>query len=65
MKATDLTYDQLFKSARTMEKIGGSFASAIAQAFFRADSTNAGRLVQAFGDLFVKFHDWPSEELTK
>lgn len=64
MKATDLTYDQLFKAARTMEKIGGSFASSIAKAFFHADSTNAGRLVQAFGDLFVKYHEWPSEERT-
>lgn len=64
MKATDMTYEQLFKSARTMEKVGGGFASAIAKAFFTADSTNAGKLVHAFGDLFVKFHDYYSEERT-
>ena len=65
MKATELTYDQLHKAAQRMERIGGHFASAIAQAFFHADSDNAKRLVDAFGHLFVKFHDWPSEELTK
>ena len=64
MKATDLTYEQLFKAAKTMEKVGGGFANAIALAFFRADSVNAGKIIQAFGDLFVKFHDWPSEERT-
>jgi hypothetical protein len=64
MKATDLTYEQLFEAAKTMQLVGGGFANAIALAFFRADSTNAGKLVQAFGDLFVKFHDWPSQERT-
>jgi hypothetical protein len=64
MKATELTYDQLHKAAQRMERIGGGFASAIAQAFFRADTSNARILIEAFSDLFVKYHDWPSEELS-
>ena len=65
MIATDLTYDQLHKAAQRMERIGGGFASAIALAFYRADSHNARILTEAFGDLFVKYHDWPSEELSQ
>ena len=40
-----------------MDKTGGGFASAIAiaNAYFRADSTNKAILLDAFGDLFEKF----------
>lgn len=50
-----MTDDQLFKAARAMENYGGGFASAIANAFFRADSHNKKKLLAAFGDLFVEF----------
>jgi hypothetical protein len=38
-----------------MERFGGSFAAAIALAFFRADSTNQVRLVDSFPELFEKY----------
>jgi len=62
MKATDLTYDQQWDAAKTMETYGGGFASALAQAFFRADLTNARRILTAFDDLFLRYHRWNEEE---
>ncbi len=62
MKATDLTYDQQWDAAKTMETYGGGFASALAQAFFRADLTNARRILTAFDDLFMKYHEWNKEK---
>ena len=50
-----LTESQLYKAAYEMDRSGGSFASAIATAFFRADGDNKKRLLYAFGDLFVKY----------
>lgn len=38
-----------------METFGGSFASAIALAASRADSSNLKRLVDAFPELFAKY----------
>jgi hypothetical protein len=55
MKANDMTESQLFQAAHRMEGEGGGFASAIAQAYFRADSHNAKLLVNAFGHLFERF----------
>ena len=55
MKANDMTESQLFKAAHRMESEGGGFASAIALAFFRADSTNQVLLIDAFGHLFERY----------
>ena len=54
--ALDMTDDQLLDAAHLMERQGGSFASAIASAYFAADRQNRQRLIAAFGDLFAKFH---------
>ena len=43
------------KAAKIMERIGGGFASALALAYFRADSDNQARILGAFPDLFEKY----------
>ena len=43
------------KAAKTMERIGGGFASALALAYFRADSDNRARMLAAWPDLFEKY----------
>lgn len=50
-----MTESQLFKAAHRMRKEGGSFAAAIAEAYFCADSTNAALLLNAFGHLFKRY----------
>lgn len=50
-----LTDSQLFTAARNMERMGGSFAASIAQAYFVADTCNRIRLLAAFGDMFERF----------
>jgi 2-oxo-4-hydroxy-4-carboxy--5-ureidoimidazoline (OHCU) decarboxylase len=70
MKAIELDYEMLWDAAKLMEQQGGGFAACIAQAFYRADSTNRERLLTAFDDLFVKFYkqhrlnEMRKEELT-
>ncbi len=44
-------------AAHRMSREGGGFAGAIADAYFRADSANKTRLVEAFRDLFDRFAD--------
>ena len=53
-KGVPMTDDQLMAAAHEMDRYGGGFASAIATAFFRADSTNKAKLLLTFGDLFVR-----------
>lgn len=62
MPTTTLTDAQLYAAAHTMEYTGGSFAAAIAQAFFHADKGNRERLLCAFGDLFERFAPQPLGE---
>jgi hypothetical protein len=57
----NLTKHDLFQAARTMKRFGGSFASCIAEAYLVADSNNAKRLLEAFSDLFAKYHAWNME----
>lgn len=52
-KGIPMTDDQLHAAAHEMDRTGGGFASAIATAYFRADSTNKAKLLLTFGDLFV------------
>ena len=52
-----LTYEQGHKAARLMEETGGGFASAIAWAFYKADSHNARILLEAYEDMFMRFYD--------
>lgn len=56
-----MTETELYEAAYAMERIGGGFASAVANAFFRADGDNKKRLLCAFGDLFEKFYQGESK----
>jgi hypothetical protein len=51
-----MTHSELHRAAHLMIKQGGSFAAAIAEAYFSADKENRERLLAAFGDLFQRFH---------
>jgi hypothetical protein len=53
-KGIPMTDDQLMAAAHEMDRTGGGFASAIATAYFRADSTNKAKLLLTFGDLFSR-----------
>lgn len=55
MKAQDMSDDDLYKAAHNMDKYGGGFASTIARAFFRADSVNRVRVINAFPELFERY----------
>jgi len=55
MKAQDMTDADLHKAAHNMENYGGGFAGAIALAYFRADSNNRERIINAFPELFERF----------
>lgn len=46
------TSEQLHAAAHEMRRIGGSFASHLADAYFHADSNNKERILTAFMDLF-------------
>lgn len=48
------TSEQLHAAAHEMQRIGGSFASHLAAAYFHADSNNKERILTAFMDLFEK-----------
>lgn len=43
------------RAAKTMERMGGGFASALALAYFRADSDNQARILAAWPDLFERY----------
>jgi len=43
------------RAAQTMESLGGGFATALALAYFRADSNNQARILGAFPELFEKY----------
>ncbi len=55
--------DANHQAAKTMEKMGGSFAAALAVAYFHADSDNKARILGAFSDLFEKYRQINTEEL--
>ena len=47
--------DKLLTAALEMERIGGSFAAAIAKAYILGDSHNKQRVVAAFPELFERY----------
>ena len=63
MKAQHMTHDELLNAALRMERYGGSFAEAIAVAFYRADAYNTQRLVDAFPELFERYYNFGKETL--
>jgi len=50
------------RAAQQMEKKGGGFAAALAQAYFRADLGNQARLLGAFAEIFEKHRALAMEE---
>jgi hypothetical protein len=52
----EVRYSNAFAASRMMQ-YGGGFASALATAWFRADSGNRARIEKAFADLFAKYQD--------
>jgi hypothetical protein len=58
-----MDYNEGHRAAQVMEQRGGGFANAIAQAYYKADSTNARILREAFADLFeTHYAKWSHEE---
>jgi hypothetical protein len=51
-----MDYTEGHRAAQMMEKEGGHFASALAKAYYHADSANAQRLRNAFPDLFEPYY---------
>ena len=52
----DVMSDQeLYRAAQNMERYGGGFATAIARAFYVADTGNRRLLLGAFGHLFEEY----------
>ena len=49
-----MNYELGHKAAQLMERIGGSFERNLALTYYRADSTNAKRLREAFPEIFEK-----------
>jgi len=49
------------RAAQTMERMGGGFAAALAQAYYRADGDNQARILAAFPDLFDKYRRMAEE----
>lgn len=54
MNADDMEI-QNHRAAQYMERMGGGFASALAVAYYRADSDNRARILAAWPDLFEKY----------
>ena len=50
------------RAAQMMKQCGGGFASALAEAFFRADLANQARMVGAFADLFAGYRETAAAE---
>ena len=49
--------DDYIHAAHLMERMGGGFAAAIAQAYYKADKYNRARLRAAFPDLFTRYYN--------
>ena len=60
-----MNYEEAHKAAQLMERIGGSFERNLALTYYRADSTNAQRLRNAFPEIFEKYLKWYEDEVKK
>ena len=60
-----MTYEEAHKAAQLMERLGGSFERNLALTYYRADSTNAQRLRNAFPEIFQKYIDWDKETIAQ
>lgn len=57
-----MNQDQQHAAAIHMKKVGGGFASRLAEAYLYADSWNQRRIYEAFEDLFEKHLPTEGEE---
>lgn len=60
-----MNYEEAHKAAQLMERLGGSFERNLALTYYRADSTNAQRLRNAFPEIFQKYLDWDKETIAQ
>lgn len=60
-----MDYTEAHRAAQVMERIGGSFERNLALTYYRADSTNAKRLREAFPEIFQKYIDWDKETIAQ
>lgn len=60
-----MNYEEAHKAAQLMERLGGSFERNLALTYYRADSTNAKRLREAFPEIFQKYLDWDKETIAQ
>jgi hypothetical protein len=63
--ARTMDYTQGHNAAQVMERVGGSFERNLALTYYRADSTNAQRLRNAFPEIFEKYLKWYEDDLKK
>lgn len=56
MNISEMTAEQIHTAFVMMERIGGHFASALAKAFYKADSGNQARIIKAFPDLIEEYY---------
>ena len=57
MQATQMTAQQVHNAATALTHYYGGFASAIACAYFLADTDNKAKLLETFNDLFQRAHN--------
>lgn len=58
-----LTHEQLYEAASYLENKEGGFGNAIALAYYRADSDNQRKLIEAFSELFERaYAKWHKQE---
>lgn len=55
MTLTTLTPTQLHRTVASMERHGGGFCRALAQAWYKADRSNRARIETAFAQLLADF----------
>ena len=60
-----MDYTEGHNAAQVMERVGGSFERNLALTYYRADSTNAQRLRNAFPEIFQKYLDWDKETIAQ
>lgn len=53
-----------YETVTAMEKYGGSFAKALAQAFIAGDPLNRSKLMTAFSDIFGRYRDMAAAEVS-
>lgn len=56
-----MSLDDGLIAAEEMEKTGGSFVKALGKAYFRADSSNARKLINSFPEYFEAYFERADE----